>query len=145
MNFSAFLDSLNALQMTISITSPIATTVRRTYWGAPTGTIIDVPAIVNDMTETERSVGMGARGESRYRVGVQLLAAKATPEDTRSSIIATELWFAAKRAFDANPTISGTVTHAILRGANPTVPVLLQHAGQTYIGFEAMLDIQHIT
>lgn len=144
MNFTQFLDRLNALQLTISITTPIAANVRHCYWGAPAGAIAHLPAIINDMAETERSVGMGMRGEARYRIGVQLLAARATPEDLRSSIIATQFWFAAKQVFDANPTISGSVTHAILRGANPTVPVLVQHGGQAYIGFDATLDIQHV-
>lgn len=144
MNFDLFIDRLNTLQRSIGITLPVVMTVKRTYWGGPSGAISDLPAVINTLAEPDRSLGMGARREARYRVTVQLLVARATPEDERSSRIATAFWFAAKTAFDADRTIGGTVTHSILQGANPTVPVLLQHGGQAYIGFDALLDIQNI-
>ena len=144
MNFDLFIDRLNSLQRSISISSPVSMVVKRTYWGAPAGAISDLPAIINTLSEPERSLGMGARRESMYRVAVQILVARATPEDERSSRIATAFWFAAKAVFDADRTIGSTVTHAILQGANPTVPVLLQHGGQAYIGVDALLDIDHI-
>lgn len=144
MNFDLFIDRLNALQRSISIMSPVAMTVKRTYWGAPSGAISDLPAVINTLSEPERTLGMGARREARYRVVVQILVARATPEDERSSRIATAFWFAAKAAFDADRTIGGTVMHAILQGANPTVPVLLQHGGQAYVGLDAVLEIDHI-
>jgi len=145
MNIELFIDRLQALQRTISIVSPVALSVKRCYWGAPAASIGDFPAIINTLTEMERSLGMGVRKENDYRVAVQLLAARATPEDERSSRIATALWFAAKEAFDADRTIGGTVLHSALQGANPTVPVLLQHGGQAYIGFDAYLTVKTIT
>lgn len=144
MNIDLFIERLSVIQQAISIASPVTLTVKRSYWGGPVGAIGDLPAIINTLAEPDRTLGMGVRREARYRVTVQLLAARATPEDMRSSRIATAFWFAAKAAFDADRTIGGTVTHAALQGANPTVPVLLQHAGQAYIGFDAVLDIQNI-
>lgn len=142
MNLDLFLDRLNTMQRSISITTPVVMTVKRIYWGAPSGAISELPAIINTLSETERTLGMGARKESRYRVSVQMLVARATPEDDRNNRLATNFWFAAKHAFDADRTIGGTVTFATLLGANPTVPLLLQHGGQAYIGFDAFLDIQ---
>ncbi len=144
MNFDLFLDKLNALEKTISITSPVAMQVKRVYWGAPSDAISDLPCIINALAEPDRTLGMANRREERYRINVQLLAARATPEDERSSRIATALWFAAKDVFDADPSIGGTVTFAVLRGANPTAPVLLQHGGQAYIGFDGFLEVQHV-
>ncbi len=144
MNFDLFLDKLIALEKTISITSPITSTVKRVYFGGPADAITDLPCIINALAEPDRTLGMANRREERYRINVQLLAARATPEDERSSRVATAFWFAAKNVFDADPTISGTVMFAVLRGANPTVPVILQHGGQAYIGFDGYLEMQHV-
>jgi len=75
---------------------------------------------------------------------MQLFAARVTPEDERSSRIATSFWTAAKDVFDANTSIGGTVQFSTLRGASPTVPVLLQHGGQAYIGFDAFLEVTRV-
>lgn len=144
MNFDAFLTALNNIQRSIAITSPVSQTIRRTHWGPPAGTVNELPCIINIMSETDRTLGMARRRESVYRISVQALIARATPEDERSGRIATAFWFAAKTAFDSDSTIGGTVTHARLVGAHPTVPVILQHAGQAYIGFDATLEIQQV-
>jgi len=144
LNFDQFLDALFALERTISITSPVAMTVRRTYWGAPTDSITDLPCIINTLAETDRTLGMGTRREENFRIIIQFLAVRAMPEDERSSRIATAFWFAAKNAFDANTTISGTVTFSTLRGADSTVPVILQHGGLAYVGFDGFLEAQNV-
>lgn len=144
MTFQAFWAALQSLEQSIAITSPVAMQVKRAYWGAPTGQALDLPCVINALSEPERTIGLGGRRHERMTVTVQLLAARATPEDERSSIIATEFWQAAKGAFDADATIGGTVMHAVLRGGSPTVPVVLQHAGQAYIGFDAALEIQDV-
>ena len=144
MNFDLFLDKLIALEKTISITSPVALQVRRAYFGAPADAITDLPCVINALAEPERTLGMGSRREEKYRINVQLLVARATPEDERSSRIAAAFWFSAKNVFDADPSIGSTVTFSTLRGANPTVPVILQHGGQVYIGFDGFLEVQNI-
>ena len=144
MNFDTFLDKLILLEKTISITSPITSTVKRVYFGAPPGAITDLPCVINALAEPERTLGMANRREEKYRINVQLLVARATSEDERSSRIAASFWFSAKTAFDANVTIGGTVMFSTLRGANPTVPVILQHGGQAYIGFDGFLEVQNI-
>lgn len=143
MNFDTFWTRLKALEEGIAITSPVALTVKRGYWGAPPSALPDLPCVINSLSETERALGFGSRDQS-LRINVQLLAAKATVEDERSSRIATAFWFAAKDAFDEDLTIGGTVSLSSLRGADPTVPVILTHAGQAYIGFNAFLDIQDV-
>lgn len=144
MNFDAFLDNLIALEKTISINSPVTAKVKRAYFGAPADAITDLPCIINALAEPERTLGMGNRRAEKYRINIQLLAARATMEDERSSRIAAAFWFAAKNVFDADPSIGGTVMFSTLRGANPTVPVLLQHGGQAYIGFDGLLEVQNI-
>ena len=144
MNFDAFLDKLILLEKTISIASPITSTVNRVYFGAPAKAITDLPCIINALAEPDRTLGMASRREEKYRINVQLLAAKATAEDERSSRIAAAFWFSAKNVFDADPSICGTVMFSTLRGANPTVPVILTHAGASYIGFDAFLEVQNI-
>ena len=142
-NFDTFYGKLEALQKSIKITSPVTAQVKRAYWGAPPQTLSDLPCVINALAEPERTLGFGSR-DQRVRINVQLLAAKATVEDERSSRIATALWFAAKDAFDKDTTITGTVAFSTLRGADPTVPGILTHAGEAYIGFNAFLEIHDV-
>ena len=143
MNFTTFWTALETLEKSIKITSPVSLQVSRVYWGAPTKSITDLPCVINALSEPDRVLGFGSR-DQRLRINVQLLAAKATVEDERSSLIATAFWYAAKDAFDADITIGGNVSFSTLRGADPTVPVILEHAGQAYIGFNGYLDIQDV-
>lgn len=144
MNIDDFIDALLTLEKTIAITSPVASQVKAAYWGAPVGGIPDLPCMINAWTEPERELGFGGLTVERPRVQVQLLAASAQVEDERSSRIATAFWFAAKTAFDADRDIDDTAGITVLVGADPTVPVLLTHGGQAYIGFNAFLDIEEV-
>jgi hypothetical protein len=65
-------------------------------------------------------------------------------EDTQSAAIATAMWFAMKDAFDKDTSIGGSVAWSTLRGGEPTVPVIFEHAGEAYIGVSAVLDIQDV-
>jgi hypothetical protein len=141
MNFNTFKTNLTTLETGISITSPAVISVKRAYWGAPPQQINELPAVINALTESSRILGFGSRDQG-VRINVQLLAARTNIEDERSSAIATALWFAAKDAFDKDFTIGGAVSFATLIGADPTVPVLLQHSGLSFIGFNAYLDIK---
>lgn len=141
MNFDNFLSALEELERSISVTSPVAATVKRAYWGAPPQSMTDLPCAINALSEPERTLGFGSR-EQRLRIQVQVLVGPATGDTSRQSRLATALWFAAKDVFDRDPTIGGTVSFSTLRGGEPTVPVLLQHAGQAYIGLNAYLEIQ---
>ncbi len=143
MNFTTFRTNLETLEKTIAITSPVAMQVKKAYWGAPQQEIADLPCVINALAEPERTIGFGSR-DQRLRVNVQLMVARATVENERSSLIATAFWFAAKDAFDKDITFSGAVSLSVLRGADPTVPVILTHGGQSYIGFNAVLEIQDV-
>jgi len=140
-NFTTFQTNLTTLQNGIAITAPVALQVKRTYWGAPPVAITDLPCVINTLTESERDLGFGTR-DQKVTVSVQLLVAKALVEDTRSSLLATAFWFAAKNRFDSDLTIGGAVSLSRLLGAQPTVPVLLVVGGQAYVGFDAVLEIQ---
>ena len=143
MNFDTFLTNLESLEKSISISSPVSEQVTRVFWGPPPQAISDLPSIVNALTESERTLGFGSRDQI-VRVNVQMWVAKARVDDVQSSRKATAFWFAAKDAFDEDTTIGGSVSFSTLRGADPTVPVILSHSGQAYIGFNAMLDIQDV-
>ncbi len=143
MNLTNFLAALQALQNAITITSPVALTVKRSYWGKPQEAPGDLPCIINALAEPDRVLGFGSR-DQKVRVNVQLLAARATVENTRSALIATAFWYAAKDKFDRDISIGGTVAWSTLRGADPTVPVILELGGQAFIGFNAILDIQDV-
>ena len=143
MNFTTFRTNLEALEKSIAVTSPTSAQVKRVYWGAVPKAITDLPAVINALSETDRTIGYGLR-DQRLRVNVQMLVAKALAEDERSSLLATALWFAAKDKFDADITIGGSVSLSVLQGADPTVPVILTHAGEAYIGFNAVLEIQDV-
>ncbi|MDD5502583.1 MAG: hypothetical protein PHH26_03865 [Candidatus Thermoplasmatota archaeon] len=143
MNFNTFWAKLAALEKKIQITSPVKLVVKNAYWGAPPQALSALPIIINALSETERTLGFGSR-DQRLRLSVQLLAARATVEDERSSQIATAFWFAAKDVFDQDTTIGSTVSFSTLRGGEPTVPVILTHAGQAYIGFNAFLEMHDV-
>ena len=140
MIFIKFLKQLEIITKTIKIGKPVNLQVKRLYWGAPTQTIADLPAVIATMTEPERTLGFGSR-EQIIRVNLQLMVGKSMPDNSTLAEAATVLWFAAKRVFDKNTSINGTVEWSTLRGADPTVPVILQHSGYTYIGFNSYLDI----
>lgn len=141
MNFTSFQGKLEILQKTIAITSPAAATVKRVYWGAPAGSVLELPCIFNALTEPDRTLNYGSR-DQKLLITVQCLVQKATVEDSAASLRATALWYAAKDVFDADHTIDGSVSFATLKGGNPTVPVILTHAGEAYIGFDAVLEVQ---
>jgi len=143
MDFNTFWTELVTLEKKIKIISPVKSAVMAAYWGAPSKALSALPIIINTLSETERALGFGSRNQ-RLRISVQLLAARATVEDERSSQTATALWFAAKDIFDKDVTIGGTVSFSTLRGGEPTVPVILTHAGQAYIGFNAFLEIHDV-
>jgi hypothetical protein len=139
-NFTTFKTNLETLQKTIAITTPATAKIQRVYWGAPGGSVTELPCIFNALVEPDRTLGFGSR-EQGLRVSVQCLVQKATVEDEAAGLRATALWFAAKDAFDADYNLSGAVSFCTLKGGNPTVPVILQHAGEAYIGFDAVLEI----
>ncbi len=150
MKFSDFWEKLQALEKSISIDSPVQVKVKRAYWGAPQGELNELPCIINTMCEPERSSGFGAGRLEKLQIDIRCAVAKAGTENERASLIATALWFAAKDAFDADRSIGGTVGITLLRGGGSTVapkavaPVILEHGGQAYIGFSAILEAQDV-
>ena len=140
MIFSTFWTQLKTIEEAITITSPVSLKVKKAYWGAPALALPDHPAIFNTLTEPDRILNFGSR-DQRMSIDIQLLVNVAPSEVERTSEIATAFWFAAKDAFDKNTTINSTVSFSTLRGGNPTVPVILTHAGIAYIGFSGTLDI----
>lgn len=145
MNFTAFWTALQTLEKSIAVTSPSAKQVKAAYWGGPSQAFAppDFPCVINSLSESERVLGFGSRNQN-LRINVQMLVSDATIDDPAASMLATAMWFATLDKFDANQTLDGTVALSVLKGQDPTVPVILQWAGQTYIGFSAVLDVQDV-
>ncbi len=143
--FRTFWKALSDLQKSVEIYRPAKVKVKEAYWGAPPQQLIasDLPCFINSMSMPERVLGFGARQQS-IRIHMQLLVARATVEDAKSSLIATALWFKMLDVFDKNLTIDGKTSLTNLRGDEPTVPVRLVSAGESYIGISAVLDIQDV-
>ncbi|MDD2252675.1 MAG: hypothetical protein PHQ10_06910 [Dehalococcoidales bacterium] len=141
MDFSTFKTNLGTLVKAVKITTPATVQINRFFWGAPTQAVTDLPAVIGALTESERTLGFGSR-EQMVRINLQVMVAKASPDNTKNADIATALWFAFKDTFDKSATVNGAVAWSTLRGGDPTVPVILTHAGQAYIGFNSYLDIQ---
>jgi len=145
MNFINFWTALETLEKSIAVTSPSSAKVKAAYWGGPSQSysVPDLPCVINTLSEPERVLGFGSRDQG-MRVTVQMLVADATKDDPEASMLATAMWFATVDKFDADQTIGGTVALSSLKGQDPTVPVILQWAGQAYIGFSAVLDVKDV-
>lgn len=145
MKFKHFWKELADLQKSVEIFRPEKIKVKAAYWGAPPQQLIpsDLPCFINSMSMPDRILGFGARQQT-MRIHMQLLVARATVEDPKSGLIATALWFKMLDVFDSNLTIGGTASITRLRGDEPTVPVRLVNAGESYIGLSAVLDIQDV-
>lgn len=143
--FKHFWKELADLQKSVEIFRPEKIKVKAAYWGAPPQQLIpsDLPCFINSMSMPDRILGFGARQQT-MRIYMQLLVARATVEDPKSGLIATALWFKMLDVFDSNLTIGGTASITRLRGDEPTVPVRLVNAGESYIGLSAVLDIQDV-
>lgn len=143
--FKHFWKELADLQKSVEIFRPEKIKVKAAYWGAPPQQLIpsDLPCFINSMSVPDRILGFGARQQT-MRIHMQLLVARATVEDPKSCLIATALWFKILDVFDSNLTIGGTASITRLRGDEPTVPVRLVNAGESYIGLSAVLDIQDV-
>lgn len=143
--FKHFWRELSTLQKSIEIYRPAKVKVKNAYWGAPPQQLIpsDLPCFINTMSTPERILGFGTR-QNFIRVHMTLLVARATVEDPKSAMIATALWFKMLDVFDGDLTIGGEVSLSGLRGDEPTVPVRLVSAGESYIGLSAVLDIQDV-
>jgi len=148
MKFADFWKALQNLEKSISIDSPTKISIKRAYWGAPQNELNELPCAINVMSEPDRSVGFGGGRNQKLQIHIHVAVAKASVENEHSSMTTTALWFAAKDAFDRDRTIGGTVSLSLLRGGGsnvapqPVAPVILQHGGQAYIGFSAVLDVQ---
>lgn len=144
MNFTTFWTAIETLEKSIAITGPVPMQVKRAFWGAPSQDINDLPCFINAMSEPERSLGFGNQRNQRVRISIQLLVSKSPVDNAQSSLLATAFWYAAKNAFDRDRKIGDTVALSTFRGEEPTVPVLLQHGGHQYIGFNAVLEIHDV-
>jgi len=132
----AALARIVAIQAAISITSPAVLTIARAYKDPPGGAQ-DTPCFLNIIEPGEIKYGLGSQRQT-HRVKMQLLVKGEQAAD--ASAIARAFLEATRTAFNADLTLAGTCTVAVL-GA--TAGVLgLQYAGAQYIGFELPLLVQ---
>lgn len=139
MDIRSCLDRIIAIQRSLSITSPIAATIKRAYkYFPPQEAPLETPCFQNAWTLVSEERGGGVRRQ-RYTVRMQLLVDDADQE--RAADIATAFHVALVDAFDADVTLAQTCSHQSLRGGSPTL-VVFERAGRFYVGLDLYLDIE---
>lgn len=136
----AALDALVTLQESLSITSPITSSIAKAwkYFPPEEATLPETPCFANEwsLTAFEVHVGLLVR---RYAIHTQMFVLDADQE--RGADIATAYMNALETALLANYTLTQTVNQAILRGAQPTLAIL-ERAGVKYVGLDLFLDVE---
>lgn len=138
MDIRSALDRIVAIQQSLSITSPVALSIKRAYkYVPPQEAALDLPCWQNSWTMVSETRGFGSR-EQLYTVNMQLLVADA--DQDRAADIATAFHVALVDALDNDRTLGGTVTRQDLRGGNPTL-VVFERSGNVYLGLNLFLDL----
>jgi hypothetical protein len=145
MTIRAALDKLVTLEKSLSITSPMALSVKDAYKYIPpqTHTLIELPVWMNTWRLNEMSWLPGNQRMSSYSVNMRLAAISATVEQDRGADIATSFWEALIKALRNDVKLGGTIDQHKLRSEGPTL-VVLEFAGKAYIGLDVWLDIDVI-
>lgn len=140
MNIGTVLDRIVTLQQGLSITAPIAASVKRVHKFPPNRAqaLADCPAWVNTWTMTRTDAQAGHWFEF-YTVHCQLFVNDA--DLNRAADIATAFHVAFVIAMETDFRLSGTVLGVYPRGGDPTL-ALLEWAGQGYVGLDEFVDLE---
>lgn len=131
----AALTRIAAIQAALSISSPVALTVKQAHQDPP-GTVQDEPCFINTVELTETRYGPGSQRRI-YTVKMQFLCRDERAAD--ASAIARAFQEAMIAAFNADIRLNGTCSVATLGGVGPVTG--LEYAGTPYIGFEQPLVV----
>lgn len=144
MGVRGVLDRLVALEQAVQVAAPRPTQVRRVYRYHPVpGTAIEPPCFANEVSVTGWGAAWGVAALVRMTVHVRLFAARAgTGDDDLWADVVAGLVDDFVRRLDLNPTLDGqALAVENVRGHTPTLPLLLEHNGQGYLGAVLYLDV----
>lgn len=140
LTFSPALDRIAAVQLGLSISSPLAQTIKRTYRVPPKqgDALPDVPCFINTVDLPDIHWLPNSQRQRRFVVGMQLFVKDADNDQGRE--IALSFLEAIVVAFHADVTLNGTCTAQTLRGGTPTL-ARLDWAGQSFVGLQLFMDV----
>lgn len=139
MDIRTVLDELVTIEAALTITSPIAASIKRAYKYPPSRNAdLETPCIINNWSMPD-SAGMGGLRVQNYTVHGQLFINDADID--RGCDIATAFWGKLVDALGQNVTLGGTATRASLRGASPDTVVLLPWNEKPYQGLDFFIDV----
>ena len=140
----AVLANLAAIQDTLTITTPVDTSIKKAYpYPLAKNTALDMPAIINIWSFPDQSTqdGSFAQGHHRYSIEMQCFINDA--DLSRGLEIATAFWESWLDAWVADQQLKNSGVSVIvgtsLTGADPTIG-LLDWNGVGYAGWTATLE-----
>ena len=141
MNIRSALDEIIAMESALVITDPINATIKRAYNYFPDrkSAMPDTPCWTNAWTLNRIESGFQDNRRQFYTVNAQLFVNDA--DLSRAADIATGFHVALVGAAHVNSTLNGQATDMTLRGGEPTL-VLLEWAGQAYVGLNLYFDVE---
>ena len=140
----AVLANLAAIQDTLTITTPVNTSIKKAYkYPVSKNVALDMPAIVNIWSFPDQSTqdGSVAQGHHRYSIEMQCFINDA--DLSRGLEIATAFWESWLDAWVADQQLkdggASVIVGTSLTGADPTIG-LLDWNGVSYAGWTATLE-----
>lgn len=144
MNLAAILDAVVAVQTALTITSPIATSIKAVHRYPPNrqSVLPDTPCWMNGWTfnRVEDQVDFDGNQRYFYTINAQLFIKEA--DLNQGAAIATAFHQKWIDAVLANAALNGPTIHNLApRGGDPTL-VMLEWAGVGFIGLNEYLDVE---
>lgn len=141
---AAIMDAVTELQASLTVSEPDNYSVTKVYryFLDPQYELSGPRVFMNEWTFKPVDFSrMMALRELEYAIRMQFMAAEAIADAARTTLVAEAFWEATMNLFCQNVGLKGTATRALLRGAEPTIGLIVR-GGKAYIGFEAYLDVQ---
>lgn len=141
MDIRTAMNALQSIQLGLAITEPFPLAVKEAYKFVPKANqVISPPAWVNNWTLNRVDGPGGQYRKQYYTVAMNLYAMPAAPDADIATDVASAFHAAFVDALDLKVNLSGTVSVATLRGADPTLGIL-ERGGVSYIGLSLFLDL----
>jgi hypothetical protein len=127
----------------VSVTSPATVTIKNAYKVVPDAKVAlpDLPVVIN-LTSFAGQVASANMRILSYRVRMQCFVGRATVDDALNADLSVALWEKMLDNFSADLTLAGNVSLALFDDDGNELPSRLEWAGQAYIGFTALLNLQ---
>lgn len=140
LTFSPALDRIAAVQLGLTISSPIAETIKKVYRVPPkqSDVLADQPCFINTFDLPDVRFGVNGQRHRTYTVGMQLLVDDV--DNDRGREIALAFLESLIVAFQDDLTLAGTASSIALRGGSPTLAVL-EWGGRAYVGLQLFMDV----